>query len=76
MLLAHKMAELWKLVPKRTLLSILYLISIYLSYIYLNIPPSDFRVQLSLAKWSWPIEGPSTSRATVGKWRTYSLMMS
>ena len=34
---------------------ILYLISyIYLS-IYLIIPPSDLTVQLSLAKWNWPI---------------------
>ena len=45
--IAQEMAELWQLVPKRTLL---------ISYIYLNnIPPSDFTVQLSLAKWSWPI---------------------
>ena len=31
---------------------LLYLKSIYLS---IYIPPSDFTVQLSLAKWSWPI---------------------
>ena len=31
-------------------------LSIYPSYI-LYIPPSDYTVQLSLAKWSWPTSG-------------------
>ena len=42
-----KMAELWQLVQKRTLPYIC------LSY-YIYLPPSNFTVQLSLTKWSWP----------------------